>query len=281
MTIGLLVNRERPAARRFVSGLVNWLKTRRLEPVLTPDTARAFGLRTATATPAEIVRRAGLLVALGGDGTMLRAARLVGRRQTPIMGVNLGGLGFLTEFATTEARAGITAFVRGRHREERRMLLDCRYGRRRGYVLNDCAFNMGPSGRVIKIVVSSGGVFINRFAGDGLVIATPTGSTAYSLAAGGPVLYPTMSAILLTPLAPHALAARPLVLPAEAGLEIELAPDSEPATLNLDGQQLWRIAPGRPVAIAAAGFHVRLVVPRNKTYYSILRDKLKWSGSQV
>ena len=281
MKLGLLVNRERPAARPVVVGLVRWLQARGHEPVLTPDTARTFGLRTATVPEAEIVRGVELVVALGGDGTLLRAARLVGRREIPIMGVNLGGLGFLTEFATTEARAGITAFARGRHCEERRMVLECRYGRRRGFALNDCAVNMGPSGRVIKIIVRSAGVFINRFAGDGVVIATPTGSTAYSLAAVGPVIYPTMTAILLTPLAPHALAARPLILPGEAGLEVELTPDSEPATLNLDGQQPWRIVPGRPVAITTAGFCVRLVTPQNKTYYSILRDKLKWSGSQV
>ncbi|MFO7639244.1 MAG: NAD(+)/NADH kinase [bacterium] len=281
MKLGLLVNREKPAARRFVTGLAGWLKARGHQPWLSPDTAREFKLSLDTARPAEIVRRVELVVALGGDGTMLRAARLVGRRELPIMGVNLGGLGFLTEFSTREARAGITAFARGRHCEERRMLLACAYGRRRGFALNDCAVNMGSSGRVIKLIVRSGGAFINRFAGDGVVIATPTGSTAYSLAAGGPVLYPTMAAILLTPLAPHALAARPLILPAAAGLEVELAEGSEPATLNLDGQQRWRIAPGRPVVITEAGFRVRLVTPRHKTYYSILRDKLKWSGSQV
>jgi NAD+ kinase len=281
LKLALLVNREKPAARRFVTGLINWLRARGHEPVLTPGTARAFAIRVATGTPAEIARRVELVVALGGDGTMLRAARLVGRRETPIMGVNLGGLGFLTAFATTEARAGLTAFARGRHREERRMVLECRYGRRRGFAFNDCAVNMGRSGRVIKIIVRSGGAFINRFAGDGVVIATPTGSTAYSLAAGGPVIYPTMDAILLTPLAPHALAARPLILPADAGLEIELVPGSEPATLNLDGQQVWPLGPGRPVTIGRAGFCVRLVTPLRKTYYSILRDKLKWSGSQV
>ena len=281
MKLGLFVNRNKPAAREFVTGLVSWLRSRGHQPLLTPETAREFGIRVEGAEASSIVRHVDLVVALGGDGTMLRAARLVGRRELPIMGVNLGGLGFLTEFSTREARAGIAAFARGRHCEERRMVLDCRYGRRQGYALNDCAFNMGRSGRVIKIVVSSGGTFINRFAGDGVVIATPTGSTAYSLAAGGPVIYPTMSAILLTPLAPHALAARPLILPAEAGLEVELAADSEPATLNIDGQRLWRIIPGRPVTVGAAGFCVRLVTPVNKTYYSILRDKLKWSGSQV
>jgi NAD+ kinase len=114
-----------------------------------------------------------------------------------------------------------------------------------------------------------------------VVVSTPTGSTAYSLAAGGPVVYPTMDAILLTPLSPHALATRPIILPADVVLELELAPESEPATLNLDGQQVWRLAPGRPVQITRADFHVRLVTPRRKTYFSILRDKMKWSGGRI
>jgi len=279
--IGLLVNRGKPAARRFVTGFVNWLSAHGHEPVLTPDTARAFTLKVARLPDAEIVRSVELLVALGGDGTLLRAARLVGPRETPVMGVNLGGLGFLTEFSTAEARTGVTAFSRGQHREERRMVLACRYGRRRGFALNDCAVNMGRTGRVIKVVVRADGEFVNRFSGDGLVISTPTGSTAYSLAAGGPVVVPTLAAVLLTPLAPHALAARPLILPADGTLEVELAAGSEPATFNLDGQQVWPLTPGRPVAIERAGFYVRLVTPAGKSWFGILRDKLKWSGSQV
>jgi len=197
------------------------------------------------------------------------------------MGVNLGGLGFLTEFATGAARRGIRAFVRGRHCEERRMVLACTCGMRTGYALNDCALNMGPSGRVIEVVCRKGRTFVNRYVGDGVVVATPTGSTAYSLAAGGPVVYPTMEAMLLTPLAPHALAARPLILPADVEVELELTRGSEPAVLNLDGQQRQRVVPGRTVRIARAGFVVRLVTPTEHGYFAILRGKLKWSGSQV
>jgi len=197
------------------------------------------------------------------------------------MGVNLGGLGFLTAFSTGEARAGITAFTRGRHREERRLVLECRTGSKRGFALNDCCINMGPSGRVVKIVVRSGASFVNSFVGDGIVVSTPTGSTAYSLAAGGPVVYPSMPAILLTPVAPHALAARPLILPADADVELEIDQDSEPAVLNLDGQQRWRVRPGVPVHVRRAPYSVRLVLPRHKTYYRILREKMKWSGARV
>ena len=135
--------------------------------------------------------------------------------------------------------------------------------------------------RVIKVTVRADGRLVNRFAGDGIVVATPTGSTAYSLAAGGPVVYPTIAAMLLTPLSPHALAARPLILPPDTTLELEVEAGADDATVNLDGQRRWRVKPGRPVRIGRAEFCIRLVVPNNKTYYQILRDKMKWSGSQI
>jgi NAD+ kinase len=219
-------------------------------------------------------------VACGGDGTLLRAARLVGNRDVPIMGVNLGALGFLTEFSADEAEAGISDFCDGTHSEERRMVLACNYGRKSAFVLNDIAVNMGSANRAIELVASSGGVLLTRFVGDGVVVATPTGSTAYSLAAGGPVVYPTMPAILLTPLAPHALASRPMILPPDAKVELELNRRSELAVLNLDGQERWEMRPGRPLCVNRAGFTIRLVTPKGKTYFQILRDKLKWTGSQ-
>jgi len=279
--IALVVNRGKPLAARVVPPLVEWLRARGHEPLLAAATARAFGVRPRDLTAARLVRRTDLVVAFGGDGTLLRAARYVGRREVPIMGVNLGGLGFLTAFSVPEARRGIADFARGRHAEESRMVIACSHGRRRGFALNDIALGMGPSGRVIEIIARSGSDFVNKFTGDGLVVATPTGSTAYSLAAGGPVVCPTMDAILLTPLSPHALAARPLILPADASIELEIGAGSDPGALNVDGQKRWRVAAGEPIGIARAPFRVRLVVPRDRTYYQILRDKMKWSGSQV
>ncbi len=281
MKVGLFVNPNKPQAAEFVPVFVRWLKKQGHQPCATPGSCRELGFRAEKLTPARLVRTVDLVVALGGDGTMLRAARLIGRREIPVMGVNLGGLGFLTGFSLKEARTGIGDFARGRHAEESRMVLACSVGRHRGYALNDVALGMGPSGRVIEVIARSAGTFVNKFTGDGLVVATPTGSTAYSLAAGGPVVHPTMDAMLLTPLSPHALAARPLILPADAEVELQIGPGSEPGTVNIDGQKRWRVAPGEPIGIARARHRVRLVVPRNKTYFRILRDKMKWSGSRV
>lgn len=278
MRIAFIVNPSKPLARRLVPALATWLRRQGHEPLLgVTSNANQHQPRLTTL---KMVRAADLVLALGGDGTLLRAARLVGALEKPIMGINLGGLGFLTEFAVEEARAGILAFVQGRHSEERRLVLECRYGRRRGYALNDIAVNMGLANRVIDITARANGTLITRFVGDGVVVATPTGSTAYSLAAGGPVVYPTMAAILLTPLAPHALGSRPLILPAEAVLTLELSERSSQAVVTLDGQQRWQLVPNTPVNISRAQFVVRLITPRHKTYFQILRDKLKWAGSQ-
>jgi len=278
--IAFMVNRGKPLAAKLVPELVRWLRAAGHEPLLSTGTAKLLRVRAECCPAAGLARKADLVVACGGDGTMLRAARLVGNRDVPIMGVNLGGLGFLTEFSVEEAQAGIEAFCQDNHTEERRMVLACGYGRKAGFALNDIAVNMGPANRAIELVASSGGVPVTRFIGDGVVVATPTGSTAYSLAAGGPVVYPTMDAILLTPLSPHALASRPMILPGDARVELELSRRSESAVLNLDGQERWIVRPGQPIRISRAGFTIRLVTPKGKTYFQILRDKLKWTGSQ-
>lgn len=274
-----MVNRDKPLATKLVPELVSWLHAAGHVPLLSAGTAKLLRVTAECSTAARLAETADLIVACGGDGTLLRAARLVGNHNVPIMGVNLGGLGFLTEFAAEEARAGIEGFCRGNYTEERRMVLECRYGRKSGFVLNDIAVNMGPANRAIELAASSGGVLVTRFVGDGVVVATPTGSTAYSLAAGGPVVYPTLDAILLTPLSPHALASRPMILPADAKVELELSKRSESAVLNLDGQERWTMRPGRPLCIKRAAFTIRLVTPKGKTYFQILRDKLKWTGS--
>ncbi len=228
----------------------------------------------------RVIRESDLIVALGGDGTLLRAARLVGEAEKPIMGINLGSLGFLTEFSVTEAKKSLLDFINGNYCQEQRMVLQLTLREKQGFAFNDCAINMGSAGRMIGISVYYGGNFVNKFVGDGIVVATPTGSTAYSLAAGGPVVYPTMSAFILTPLCPHTLAARPIILPAEHCIQLQLAGKSQKAIVSLDGQIRWLMDPEQQVTIRRPPFSVRLVIPREKSYFEILREKLKWAGSQ-
>ncbi len=284
MNVGMVVNWGKPLARRFVVELSRWLLKRghnlffaEQPPKECAGVAKEWGARW--------IRKADLVIALGGDGTLLKAVRIVGAKGLPVMGVNLGGLGFLTEFSTREAKAGIMNFERGTHQEEKRMLLGYKLVRTdgnfwSGYAFNDCAVNMGPTNRVIEVQVRWEGDFVNKFVGDGIVVATPTGSTAYSLAAGGPVVYPTMRAVIITPLCPHALSARPIVLSGDGVIQIELVGKAEKAFVTVDGQRRWEFRAKEKLLIKAVDFEVRLVVPKGKSYFEILRSKLKWSGSQ-
>ena len=157
------------------------------------------------------------------------------------------------------------------------MLLSVSFKNERFYALNDCAINMGPDGRVIELILSRDSVFICKLIADGVVVATPTGSTAYSLAAGGPITFPTMEAILITPLSPHILSARPLVAPASDTLTLELGTRTNQAILVIDGQERRALRFGEKVRVSKANHYIKLIAPKNKSYYEILRTKMKWS----
>jgi NAD+ kinase len=278
MEIGIIANLKKQSAPETINKLLTYLEQKEIEPLLENETASYLKCRHKGVTQTEMIKSAQLIIVLGGDGTLLRAARMVGPKETPIMGINLGGLGFLTEFSIEELKPALDDFLAGKHREESRMTLSVQFRGEEFFALNDCSINMGPSCRVIETIIYCDSNYVTRFVADGLVIATPTGSTAYSLAAGGPIIFPTMGAILITPLCPHALAARPLVLPADETITVELERNSEPAILNVDGQERREFRPGEKMTCRMAAHKVRLVVPKNKTYYEILRSKMKWSG---
>ncbi len=278
MKIGIIANLKKESAIRTINQILNYFEIKEIEPLLEPETANLLKCKHKGVTSNELVDSAQLIIALGGDGTLLRAARMVGAKETPILGVNLGGLGFLTEFSSEEFKQALDDFLAGTHREELRMVLSVLFRQENFFALNDCSINMGPSCRVIETIIYSDTNYITRVVADGIVIATPTGSTAYSLAAGGPIIFPTMEAILITPLCPHALAARPLVLPATETLTIELDRKSETAILIVDGQERREFNPGEKVTFKQAEYKIRLVAPKNKSYYEILRSKMKWSG---
>lgn len=202
---------------------------------------------------------------------------MVGAKQTSVMGINLGGLGFLTMFAAEQAKSALVDFLNKNYREEERMVIEVAYKKEKFTALNDCAINMGPGCRVIDVILSSNNNFICKLVADGVVVATPTGSTAYSLAAGGPIVFPTMNAILITPLSPHILSGRPLIVPAAESIVLELAEHSEPAVMTVDGQQQRSINLGEKISVTKADFSVRLIAPKDKTYYEILRTKMRWS----
>jgi NAD+ kinase len=224
------------------------------------------------------------LVSLGGDGTLLRGARFLDGRRVPILGVNLGRVGFLTSCAGDELETGLRALAAQDYETERRLTLDTAVvdaagqERARWRSLNDVVLHKGGFARVVRFVVWVDGEPIGAYAADGVVVSTPTGSTAYSLSAGGPVVVPTVESILLTPVSPHTLAIRPLVLPADAEVRIEAEEGPEELLVTVDGQVGTHYQPEETLVVRRAVAPVLIVRLRGTSFFSRLRRKLGWGG---
>ena len=225
------------------------------------------------------------LVVLGGDGTLLGAARKVGRYGIPILGVNLGGLGFLTNTPLRRLYEMIEMMLGGALEIETRVMLESRVLRRenevcRFQVLNDVVINKGALARIIDLDVSINKEFLTTFRADGLIISTPTGSTAYNLAAGGPILYPTMESLTLTPICPFTLTNRPIILPDMSIIEIKMGKESEETVaLTFDGQVGFDLLYGDQVIIRKSEEKISLLRPPDHSYFEIIRTKLMWGGA--
>jgi NAD+ kinase len=265
-----------------------WLEARGIEPVFEAETARLadFGPDRRTATRDELPRLIDLLLVLGGDGTLLAMADRVSRseRDLPILGVNFGHLGFLTEVNFPELYPLLESAIAGTAAIERRLILQARVLRDQRPIaeymaLNDVVITRGALSRIIELAVTVGGEFVARFNADGLIIASPTGSTAYNLSAGGPILHPAVDALVITPIAPHTLSNRPVVIPGSASvLVVPTAhdPDQE-IVLTLDGQVGLTLQPGDAVEAVRSATPVRLVKAPTQSYFDVLRQKLKWA----
>ncbi len=278
-TVGLVVKRNRAEAETLARQIATRLRARGVEVLVEPAIAGIEGARHVEKT--AMVGAADLVIALGGDGTLLSVARLVGPRELRVLGVNLGGLGFLTEVSTTDALATIDRVFAGEYRLDRRTTLAVRV--RRGgaqvaasQVLNDAVINKSALARIIDLRTSVDGEYLCVYKADGLIVATPTGSTAYSLSAGGPVVHPAVGVTILAPICPHTLTQRPLVVPETALVAVELhAPDQEVA-LTLDGQEGIPLADGDVIEIAKSPHTVALVRTGGEGFLSVLREKLHW-----
>jgi NAD+ kinase len=221
-----------------------------------------------------------LLVVLGGDGTLLSMARAIGDLGVPILGVNLGGLGFLTATTLDEMLPALEAVLAGRMATEERMLLAARLVRGGQTIgeysaLNDVVITKSAMSRIVDLAVSVGGRHAISYRADGLIISTPTGSTAYNLSTGGPILFPTMDAVVLTPIAPHTLSNRPIVIPGAERIEVTLLDDQD-VMLTMDGQVGVPLRARDTVEVQQAATRIRLLRFPNKDFFSVLRTKLKW-----
>src|SRR5512143_2798501 len=284
--IGIVAKKNKPEVVAIASHLVEWLSTRKIEVYLEGE----FG-KLLPATPSagrwhsvergEIPDHEEMMIVLGGDGTLLSVARQVWNRNIPILGVNLGGLGFLTEITLDELYPVLERIVQDDFVADEREVLNAgviRSGKRIAefIVLNDAVINKGALARIIDLETTINGEHLSTFRSDGLIISTPTGSTAYNLSAGGPIVYPSLHTIIITPICPHTLTIRPIIIPDDVKIRALLKSRDEEVTLTLDGQQGFSLAFEDVVEVGKAEGRILLIKSPYRQYFELLREKLKW-----
>ena len=277
-TVGLVAKYHEPKAAQMVRWLIPWLKKRGMKVCVETGLLRR-GARSCTKK--EMAAEADLIISLGGDGTLLNIAPLVIRPEVPILGVNLGGLGFITEVAVGELESVLRKTLDGDYEVEKRMTLEVRVISRKGRtrkfrILNDAVIAKGARSRIIDLETYVGEDYLCTYRADGLIISTPTGSTAYSLAAAGPILEPTLGAIVLAPICPHTLTNRPIVVPSNAAIRVTLRSFGDTVFFSPDGQKGVRLNNGDKLEARDYGMPVSLIKLPSRSYYEILREKLKW-----
>jgi NAD+ kinase len=284
--VGIVAKSHLRAATRHLIDIEAWLSARGLDAVFETATAALMpdGPNRRVADKGTLVTTVDLVVVLGGDGTLLSIADAIGAAgaSTPMLGVNFGSLGFLTEVTLPELYPSLDAALRGAaHVEERMMLRSTTLRDGTSFAehiaLNDVVLTKGARSRMIDLSVSVGDEFVTRVKADGLIVATPTGSTAYNLAAGGPIVQPNMDALILTPIAPHTLTNRPIVIPAASPVRVQpLFENRDEVFVTFDGQAGFELQAGDDIRICRAERTLRLIRPSTRSYFEVLREKLKW-----
>lgn len=281
-TIALIGKYKSPEIAESLMTLAAFLRSRGIDVLVEEGTAALVGADGfPVVSYARIGQRADLAIVLGGDGSMLTAARQLAESGVPLVGVNQGRLGFMTDLARDDMLDGVSDLLEGKFESEQRCLLDTTV--RRGdavlfhtQALNDVVVNKGDLGRMIEFAVSIDGAFLYNQRSDGLIIATPTGSTAYALSANGPILHPAVPGIALVPLCPHALSNRPIIVSDESRIEIVLNVPHR-ARVHADGQEKFELEAGDRVGVARSARTIRLLHPLGYSYFVMLREKLHWS----
>mgnify|MGYP005834992713 CR=1 FL=1 len=277
--IGIIGKSGRPEPAEIAKEITPWLKQKGAEIFVDIETSQSIGIKGYLRS--EIPKLADLVLVLGGDGTMLSVARLVCEKGIPILGINLGGLGFITEVQRTEIYDALERIFSGQYTLEERMMLNAyvvRHGERiAGYTtLNDVVINKGALARIIDLETFVDKRYVSTFRSDGLIVSTPTGSTAYCLSAGGPILFPTINSIVLIPICPHTLTNRPIVLPDTVIVEVTLKSLVEDVFLTLDGQVGFSLRQNDTVIIEKSPHKTRLLIPFERDFFEVLRTKLRW-----
>jgi NAD+ kinase len=277
--IGLIGNTQKPEISQVLPRYMARLQEIQFPFVLEKETAKAIGDTNSKAIAAdEIAKHCDLVLSFGGDGTFLSSAHMVMRHLVPILGVHLGGLGYLAEVSPDELFERTDALLRGDYIVENRLVLEARVNNDHGvfHALNEVTIDKAGYTRTIHLRTSIDGKYLNTYTADGLILSTPTGSTAYSLSTGGPILEPTMGAIILAPICPHTLAHRPVVVQDDKVIEVEVTSTSHEVMITVDGQISTRKSSGVRVTVKKAKYPMQLVRFPGRYFYDVLREKLKW-----
>ena len=279
--VGIALKPNKPEAGPVVQELIAWLGKRDREVLLDPEAAAACPACGPARSRADLAAQSDLIVVLGGDGTILAISRLLGSREVPILGVNLGGLGFLTEIALPELFPTLEAVLNEACAVSRRRMLAAQIRRADASVgeyeaLNDIVITKTAPSRIVELETFVNGEYVATYRADGLIVASPTGSTAYCLSAGGPILYPTLPALVVIPICPHTLTNRPLVLPDSARIEVVQRSAGEDVHLTVDGQVDVALQHRDAVVVRRSAHVVTLVKSPKLNYFELLRTKLRW-----
>jgi len=282
--IGIIAKRNKPEAIPVIKDLLAWLKERRVECFIEPEMAEL--IPHASLEKDEMSMTVDMVVVLGGDGTLLAAARSIQKRRVPILGVNLGGLGFLTEITLDELPQMLDDVLEGRYTTDERMVLNAQVRRggkviRDFTVLNDVVITKGALARIIELETRVNNEYVTTFRADGLIIATPTGSTGYSMSAGGPIVYPNLESVIITPICPHALTNRPLIVPRDVTIDVILRNEESEVFLTLDGQTGLQMEVNDTIQVQRGEGTISLITSPSKSYFGVLRTKLMWGEDAI
>jgi NAD+ kinase len=285
MKIGIFANIQKKHVREVLCSLLNWIDKRNIEIIMGQELSDWLQYEESSVTVVpqkDLSKTSDIILTMGGDGTILSAARIVRDSGKPIIGINLGGLGFLTEISIEDLYEKMEKIIQGDFTIEKRMVLQVHViegGEKKSYfALNDVVLDRGGSPRVIKADVTIDDEFFNTYVSDGIIVSTPTGSTAYSLSAWGPIVVPSLESIILNPICPHSLTARPTVIPAESKVVLKIRQDDSMSLLSIDGQENIRISSGTLVEIQKGNFYIHFVTFSDHCFFDLLRKKLQWGS---
>ena len=281
--IGIAANFNKKEAKKVVLNLIAWLRKKGKEVILNEETAKNIKGNFKSYPIDKLATYSDLLISLGGDGTLLRVSRSKDIHKVPVLGVNLGGLGFLTEVTTGEIYKVLERVLRGKYEFEERMMLKIKITKKGKEVhpftaLNELVLAKNVIARLLHLEIFIDKDYVTTYECDGLIVSTPTGSTGHSLSAGGPIVEPTMEALVLSPICPHILSNRPLIIPSSKEIRIKTKPITRTKEISatIDGQQAVNLSFEEVVSIKASGNKLKLIVSPERSYYQLLREKLSW-----